>query len=86
MVHQLASIAFQLWPHIQRLRDEVEAALQDGSLTASEADALGLAVSREVDIKIKVHGSDILKRPAQHLLMRGLARLMLRLAKALREA
>ena len=82
MIHQLGSVVLQLWPHIQTLRDNINEALADGQgLSASEADALGLALSRECgDLQIRVNGRDILRKPAQELLFRGCSRVLRQLA------
>ena len=86
MFPQLLSVFAQLWPHVAAIRDEIQTALEDGSLPAKEASAIGVAVSDELgDIRIVVKGTDVLRRTAQRELMSGCARVILRVCQALKE-
>jgi len=76
----------QLWPHVSAIRDEIEKALEDGTLTAKEASALGIAVSNQIgDIRVVIRGTDVVRRTAQRELMSGCARIILRICQALKE-
>ena len=76
MLHQLGVIALQLWPHVKAIQQEVHAAMADGDgISAQESDDLGQLVSDRLgNIAIRIGGHDVLRKPAQELILRGAAR------------
>ena len=82
MFHNLAALAFQLWPHIQHLSREVEARVGDGAgLSARESEELAIELSRSLgDLQIKIRGKDVLHTPAQEHLFAALGRVCRQIA------
>lgn len=87
MLAHLLSIAAQLWPHIQTLREQVSDAMADGEgISAQEARDLGFALAEELgDLRISIRGRDVLRRQAQRELFGAAGRICRQIAISLGE-